>query len=312
MTTLVVDTNHSSMIHDAQMDYYGKRLATASSDRTVRVFDVSNDEHTLVANLRGHDGAVWQVAWSHPKFGGLLATCGFDRRVIVWKEQSAGAWVKVYEYAKFSASVNSVAWGAEPLGLVLAAASSDGTVAVISFQEASRSWAVAHFNAHPGGVNSVSWAPAALKASVLGAGGGPEDAAAAARRFVTGGCDSSIKVWTYSAAEAQWTARAGAFEGGHQDWVRDVAWAPSLGLPTSTVASCGEDQKVIVWEERDGAWKKQQELPFEHKVWRVSWSVMGNILAVSQGDNKVSLWKETLDGKWSNLTALEEEDAREL
>jgi hypothetical protein len=27
------------------------------------------------------------------------------------------------------------------------------------------------------------------------------------------------------------------------------------------------------------------------KVWKVSWSIMGNILAVSQGDNKVSLWK---------------------
>ena len=26
--------------HDAQLDYYGKRLATCSSDRTVKVFDV--------------------------------------------------------------------------------------------------------------------------------------------------------------------------------------------------------------------------------------------------------------------------------
>ena len=26
--------------HDAQLDYYGKRLATCSSDHTVKVFDV--------------------------------------------------------------------------------------------------------------------------------------------------------------------------------------------------------------------------------------------------------------------------------
>ena len=26
---------------------------------------------------------------------------------------------------------------------------------------------------------------------------------------------------------------------GHGDWVRDVAWAPSLGLPKSTLASAG-------------------------------------------------------------------------
>lgn len=30
--------------HDAQLDYYGKRLATCSSDRTVKVFDVVDGE----------------------------------------------------------------------------------------------------------------------------------------------------------------------------------------------------------------------------------------------------------------------------
>ena len=28
------------MIHDAQMDFYGTRLATCSSDRLVKIFDV--------------------------------------------------------------------------------------------------------------------------------------------------------------------------------------------------------------------------------------------------------------------------------
>ena len=41
---------------------------------------------------------------------------------------------------------------------------------------------------------------------------------------------------------------------GHTDWVRDVAWAPSLGLPTSMIASAGQDGKVFIWVERgDGA-----------------------------------------------------------
>jgi hypothetical protein len=31
---------------------------------------------------------------------------------------------------------------------------------------------------------------------------------------------------------------------GHSDWVRDVAWAPSLGLPRSTIASAGQDGQV--------------------------------------------------------------------
>ena len=61
---------------------------------------------------------------------------------------------------------------------------------------------------------------------------------------------------------------------------------------------------------------------FEDVVWHVSWSVSGNILAVSGGDNKVSiirtrdllllrrltnslkvsLWKETLDEQWQCIS----------
>lgn len=40
--------------HDAQLDYYGRRLATASSDRTIRVFDVEQDDsYKLVDTLQG-------------------------------------------------------------------------------------------------------------------------------------------------------------------------------------------------------------------------------------------------------------------
>ena len=28
-----------------------------------------------------HEGPVWQVAWAHPKFGSILASCSYDRKV---------------------------------------------------------------------------------------------------------------------------------------------------------------------------------------------------------------------------------------
>ena len=67
-----VDTGHEDMIHDAQMDFYGTRLATCSSDRSVKIFDVRDGTQTLAADLRGHEGPVWQVAWAHPRFGNIL------------------------------------------------------------------------------------------------------------------------------------------------------------------------------------------------------------------------------------------------
>jgi len=39
--------------HDAQMDYYGTKLATCSSDRSVKIFDVRGDQQVLVADLKG-------------------------------------------------------------------------------------------------------------------------------------------------------------------------------------------------------------------------------------------------------------------
>lgn len=79
------------MIHDAQLDYYGKRLATCSSDRTIKVFDVVDGQQSGVPQtLTGHQGPVWQVAWAHPSFGPILASCSYDGKVIIWKDNAAG------------------------------------------------------------------------------------------------------------------------------------------------------------------------------------------------------------------------------
>jgi protein transport protein SEC13 len=60
--------------------------------------------------------------------------------------------------------------------------------------------------------------------------------------------------------------------------------------------------QVIAWtEQADGTWASKLVHNFNVPVWRVSWSVAGNILAVSDANNAVSLWKETLDGVWQQV-----------
>ena len=44
---------YSISVHDAQMDYYGTKLATCSSDRSIRIFDVKDGTQNHVADLRG-------------------------------------------------------------------------------------------------------------------------------------------------------------------------------------------------------------------------------------------------------------------
>lgn len=91
------ETGHADSINDLQIDYYGRRVATASSDTTIRIFDLSSSPPTFLADLRGHRGPVWKVAWAHPKFGSVLASCSFDSTVIVWSETESG-WIQVHKH----------------------------------------------------------------------------------------------------------------------------------------------------------------------------------------------------------------------
>ena len=44
-TTLAsFEAGHGDMVHDVALDYYGRRLATASSDRCIKVFDVVGEQ----------------------------------------------------------------------------------------------------------------------------------------------------------------------------------------------------------------------------------------------------------------------------
>jgi protein transport protein SEC13 len=105
------------------------------------------------------------------------------------------------------------------------------------------------------------------------------------KRFVSGGCDNMVKIWKEE--DGQWVEEH-KLEG-HSDWVRDVAWAPSVGLSRTFIASASQDRRVIIWSS-DGTsnnWTPLTLNEFSDIVWHVSWSITGNILAVSCGDNRV-------------------------
>lgn len=92
------------------------------------------------------------------------------------------------------------------------------------------------------------------------------------------------------------------------DWVRDVAWAPNTGMPYNLIASCSEDRTVFIWKqaERDGKWVPTMMRTFDAPVWRVSWSITGNVLAVSTGDHNVTLWKQSVDESWVQISSMDE------
>ena len=74
---------------------------------------------------------MWQLSWSHPKFGSLLASCGFDHKIIIWKEYLRNDWKQSKVFLNHTSSVNSLQWAPLENMLILAACSADGTFSVI-------------------------------------------------------------------------------------------------------------------------------------------------------------------------------------
>nr|OQO20384.1 Protein transport protein SEC13 [Rachicladosporium sp. CCFEE 5018] len=305
MTQVISSSGHDDMIHDAVLDYYGRRLATCSSDKTIKIYEIEGDQHRLTETLKGHEGAVWCTSWAHPKYGTILASSSHDGRILIWREQPANQWQRIYEFTLHTASVNIVAWSPAETGCHLAAASSDGSVSVLSFENNTFQHTI--FQAHGMGVNAVSWSPALVPGGLMSAATSGQTAVV--RRFVTGGADNAVKIWSHNAATNSYDTIATLT--GHTDWVRDVAWSPTP-LSKSYIASASQDHTVRIWtcaagaDQADSASWKSEVLEFETVCWRCSWSLAGNVLAVSGGDNRVTLWKEKVRGGWECVRTIEE------
>jgi len=291
MTSLITsfDTNHTDQINDAQFDFYGRHLATCSSDGTVKIWEIEENSQKLISELKGHKSAVWQIVWSNPKFGNLLASCSYDRKVIVWKEVNPHNWKVFYEYNEFQQSVNSISFSPQEYGLKLACACSDGTVTILTLD--GNNWTHYTFNSHQYGVSSVSWCPYSL---FIQDRENP--------KLVSGGIDNNVNVW-YQKSDLTWDLEVSL--NGHNDWVNDVAWCPSV---TSELkfASCGQDGKVYVWKRRsDGEWEHNDIEVGKKSVCRVNWNGNGDVLAVSSSDGDVSFCREKED-RWETFVLNQE------
>jgi protein transport protein SEC13 len=99
-------------------DTNGKiEISTIESNKIVHQEDIK----------KAHTGSIWQLAWSHPVDGNVLASCGFDQRIRLWQRQADG-WNQIQEFIDEEGSVNTIAWAPREYGLVLVSGNACGTI----------------------------------------------------------------------------------------------------------------------------------------------------------------------------------------
>ena len=183
------------------------------------------------------------------------------------------------------------------------------------------------FTAHSTGVNGISWGPATEPAILAENSQSASSSAAGGKfqpppkRLVTGGNDNEVQLWELRDGDQEPIKTS---IGSHTDWVRDVAWCPNIGLMNEMIASCSEDGTCKVWVSQSVAdqankgqqtlkWTQRQEIRFDANVplWKVSWSQVGNMLAISGGDNQVRIMSENTNGEWNQIQVVNEQTSQE-
>lgn len=307
------DTQQAGALIDIQYDSLGLRLASASEDGVVRIW--STETHELLNELRFHKAPVLSLAWASGRFATTLASVSSDGLIVISREVRPKEWLVVHQL-ELRGDVSMISFAPGEYGVVLAAASLAGEVHIVSRREisvspvvpAGESWLSKSFFAHAGGVAALTWAPSTSPA-VLATGPAVQKAASCApRRLATAGRDGVVRIWLHSSSGDSWSEVCQLSSPKLLGNVRDIAWRPNLGTPSSLIAICTEGGCVGTWSQDVNGkdWQLQACWNVASDARRVTWSKAGLLLAVSVGDRDAAIFREECCGSWSAMTSFDE------
>lgn len=328
-------TGHEELIHNVAYDFYGKQLATCSSDQHIKVFDLDPVTSSWVLNdsWKAHDSTVVKVAFAAPEFGRILVSISYDRTVKVWEEDldeqhgSGRRWKKRATISDSHGPLYDISFAPSHLGLRIGTIGNDGVLRVYDAIEPSdlRHWTLTNEigvlnrppERHLQSDFALSWCPARFSSEKL-------VVCALDQGFIYQKDKNDKFVLATQLPE-------------HHGLIRTVSWAPSMGRYYQLIATGCKDGFVRIFKLTESANNKaipndeQVSLDYEDientsgqskplnnikvelisshddhqgEVWKVRWNLTGSILSSAGDDGKVRLWKSTFSNEFQCISVL--------
>jgi WD40 repeat protein len=180
---------HSHSVNSIAFSQDGLTLASASSDKNIKIWDVATGK--TLKTLTGHDNSVTSIAFSPD--GQKLVSASLDKTIKIW-DVATGQLLKTL--TGHDDSVTSIALS--PDGQKLASASLDKTIKIWNFATGQT---LKTLSGHEKWVSSIAFSPDG-------------------QQLASGSWDTTIKIWSVATGQTLQTLS------GHEKWVSSVAFSP--------------------------------------------------------------------------------------
>uniref|UniRef100_A0A9J2P7R3 Anaphase-promoting complex subunit 4 WD40 domain-containing protein n=1 Tax=Ascaris lumbricoides TaxID=6252 RepID=A0A9J2P7R3_ASCLU len=338
-TSVIFNDQHRDLIHCVAFDFHGRRIATSSSDMVVCVWNLSpNGTWQKSASWKSHGGPVWKVVWAHPEFGQILATCSFDRSVIIWEETVRAEdeslarngvhsgknkghthWRRCCQLVDSRHNVTDIKFAPRHLGLMLACyfhfvatVSSQGMLRIyeapdiinLSMWNLNTDITVFKYRC-----SALTWSSNRLTKPLIAIAS--DDAEDVTKYIAVYEYHDNLRKWQLLNSSAIKV----------DEPVHDIAFAPSAGRCYHLLAVAAKDVSIFKFIEIE----KKNDTHGDHtgngqptvyeiqlveilenpspsyadvNMWRLSWNITGTILTAGSSDGNVRVWKANFLKKW--------------
>jgi WD40 repeat protein/uncharacterized protein YjbI with pentapeptide repeats len=294
------DTGHHSFIHDCAWNPRGTAIVSASSDKTLKVWDAATGRELLT--FEGHSTWVSSCAWS-PNGGQILSGSG-DKTLKVWDVATGN---EVQSFIGHKGAVSSCAWS--PDGSQVLSGAFDNTLRIWNVATGKEILSIKH----GGSVRCCAWSSEGSRvlsgafdntlkvwdavsgkellslvghlASVSCCAWSPDNS-----RLLSGSGDKTLKVWDAATGKEVWSFS------GHSAEVGGCAWSPD----SRRILSRSYDKTLKVWDTATG--KEVHSLAGSANwVGGCAWSPDGGRVLSGTDEQTLKVWDAST---WKQLLSL--------